>query len=193
MGRHTEDWVCPICGASKEEFRKEEGAPSVEAKPKPVMAEPMEDEELTPLEMSILVPIWHGDWRNSINRKKPRSFELGNISNRRLHRRKIRALTGWKSFGQGYGGRNPAANAAAADAGDRGAKRALVWSEKVTRILKSLLARYQKEGEAFFENTNVYVCTICGFVYIGDILPDVCPVCKVPNWKFENGRGCVHV
>jgi rubrerythrin len=35
------------------------------------------------------------------------------------------------------------------------------------------------------ENTGVYVCTICGFIYIGDDLPEVCPVCKVPNWKFE--------
>jgi rubrerythrin len=83
----------------------------------------------------------------------------------------------------------PNANAVAADAKDRGALRALAWSEKVTRILKSLLTRYQKEGEAMLENTGVYVCTICGFVYIGDKLPEVCPVCKVPNWKFEKIEG----
>ena len=41
------------------------------------------------------------------------------------------------------------------------------------------------------ENTGVYVCTICGFVYIGNELPEVCPVCKVPNRKFERigGKG----
>ena len=81
------------------------------------------------------------------------------------------------------------ANAEAANAKDRGALRALVWSEKVTRILKSLLTRYQKEGDAILANTGVYVCTICGFVYIGDTPPDVCPVCKVPNWKFEKVEG----
>ena len=77
-----------------------------------------------------------------------------------------------KDLAEGF----PNANAAASDAKDRGALRALVWSEKVTRILKSLLTRYQKEGDAMLENTGVYVCTICSFIYIGDILPEVCPV-----------------
>jgi rubrerythrin len=81
------------------------------------------------------------------------------------------------------------ANAIASDVKDRGALRALVWSEKVTRILKSLLTRYKKEGESMLANTGVYVCTICGFVYIGDKLPEVCPVCKVPSWKFEKVEG----
>ncbi len=81
------------------------------------------------------------------------------------------------------------ANAIASDSKDRGALRALVWSEKVTRILKSLLTRYQKEGDVMLENTGVYVCTICGFVYIGDTPPEICPVCKVPNWKFEKVEG----
>ena len=90
-----------------------------------------------------------------------------------------------KDLGEGF----VSANAAASAAGDRGALRALVWSEKVTRILKSLWARYQKEGEAMLENTGVYVCTVCGFVYIGDAPPEICPVCKVPNWKFEKVAG----
>lgn len=68
---------------------------------------------------------------------------------------------------------------------DRGALRALTWSEKVSYLLSSLLERYQKEGDAWLEKTNIYVCSICGFIYVGDDLPEVCPVCKVPNWKFE--------
>ena len=83
----------------------------------------------------------------------------------------------------------PSANEAAAGDKDRGAMRALVWSEKVTRILKSLLSRYEKEGDAMLENTGVYVCTICGFVFIGDNPPEICPVCKVPGWKFEKMEG----
>ena len=81
-----------------------------------------------------------------------------------------------------------AAGGAAKTDGDRGALRSLTWSEKVTRILKSLLDRYARE-EAMPEDTGVYVCTICGFVYIGDDLPEVCPVCKVPNRKFEKIGG----
>ena len=78
-----------------------------------------------------------------------------------------------------------AANAAALQEHDRGALRALTWSEKVSLILKSLLIRYGKEGPGMAENTNVFVCTICGFIYIGDNPPQLCPVCKVPSWKFE--------
>ena len=83
----------------------------------------------------------------------------------------------------------PNAKALASGVNDRGALRALVWSEKVTRILKSLLNRYQREGNAMIEDTGVYTCTICGFIYVGDNLPEVCPVCKVPNWKFEKVDG----
>ena len=85
----------------------------------------------------------------------------------------------------------PTAEAAARLAGpaDRGALRALTWSGKVTRILLSLFSRYQREGEAFLERTKVYVCSVCGFVYVGDAPPELCPVCKVPGWKFDRIEG----
>ena len=77
------------------------------------------------------------------------------------------------------------ANSISAVQADRGALRALVWGEKVTRILSSLLSRYEKQKDALLENTNVYVCEICGFVYIGDEPPEICPVCKVPSMKIK--------
>ena len=67
--------------------------------------------------------------------------------------------------------------------GDRGAQRALVWGEKATKLLKSLLGRYEKQGNSLLENTSVFVCDICGFVYVGEQPPEVCPVCKVPSFK----------
>jgi len=76
-----------------------------------------------------------------------------------------------------------AAGAAAKAAGDRGAQRSLVWSEKVGAMAKSLLASFAKEGDAMLENTRIYVCDICGFIYLGDTPPEICPVCKVPNFK----------
>ena len=84
--------------------------------------------------------------------------------------------------------RYPAASDAASMEPDRGALRALVWSEKVTRMLQSLLARYVTQGDRMLENTGVFVCTICGFVYIGDTPPELCPVCKVPGWRFEKAE-----
>lgn len=83
----------------------------------------------------------------------------------------------------------PATRAAADAAGDRGAARALVWGEKVSRMLSSLVTRYLEEGEAMLEGTEIWICTACGFVYIGETPPELCPVCKVPSWKFEKIEG----
>jgi len=75
------------------------------------------------------------------------------------------------------------ANAVAKAEADRGALRSLVWSEKVSILMKALLDRFSKEGDAMLEDTNSYVCDICGFIYIGDTPPEICPVCKVPKYK----------
>ena len=83
----------------------------------------------------------------------------------------------------------PALREAAEKVRDRGTLRICVWGEKVTRMLLALVERYQKEGPAFLENTFVWVCTICGFIFIGENPPELCPVCKVPAWKFEKVEG----
>ena len=38
---------------------------------------------------------------------------------------------------------------------------------------------------------EIWVCTTCGFVWIGEAPPELCPVCKVPAWKFEKAEGSV--
>lgn len=85
---------------------------------------------------------------------------------------------------EGYG----RANEEAAKANDRGTKRALLWGEKASKLLKSLLARYEKQGAALTENTGVFVCEICGFVYVGEAPPEICPICKVPAFKIHPVR-----
>ena len=72
---------------------------------------------------------------------------------------------------------------------DRGAARVCVWGEKVTRMLSSLVGRYLKEGEKMLADTQIWVCSVCGFTYIGDNPPELCPVCKVPSWKFDKIEG----
>ncbi len=72
---------------------------------------------------------------------------------------------------------------------DRGAARVCVWGEKVTRMLSSLVNRYLNEGEVMLSGTDIWVCTVCGFVYIGETPPELCPVCKVPPYKFEKIEG----
>lgn len=74
-------------------------------------------------------------------------------------------------------------NSVASIHADRGALRALKWAEQVSRMANAHVKRMITEGNSFIESTNVYVCEICGFIYIGDDKPDICPVCKVPNMK----------
>ena len=83
----------------------------------------------------------------------------------------------------------PGVRAAADAAGDRGAARSDVWGEKVTRMLLALTEQYRKEGEAMLAGTEVWVCTACGFVWIGEAPPEACPVCKVPSRRFEKSEG----
>ena len=79
--------------------------------------------------------------------------------------------------------------AKAKEVGDRGTLRITTWGEKVTKMAASLLDRYAREGDAFLENTGLYICTVCGFLYVGDNAPEICPVCKVPSWKFKKIDG----
>ncbi|HHV12954.1 MAG TPA: rubredoxin [Clostridiales bacterium] len=188
-----EDWACPLCGAAKADFEKQ-GEPAdaaVVKKPDPAVGESPDMQELSALEISALCSnLARGCEKQYKSEEATRFRELASYF------KGSAAPAMSPDFGQllelierdleeGF----ITANAVASEAKDRGALRALVWSEKVTRILKSLLVRYQKEGDAMLENTGVYVCTICGFVYIGDSLPEICPVCKVPNWKFEKVEG----
>lgn len=191
-GDLPEDWICPLCGAAKSEFHKQdESAASEEKKPISVIETAADMEEMSPLEIGALCTNLA---RGCEKQYKPEEaalfhelagyFKTASAPAKNPDFNKLIALIE-KDLEEGF----PNANAIASDANDRGALRALVWSEKVSRILKSLLIRYQKEGNAMLENAGVYVCTICGFVYIGETPPDICPVCKVPNWKFEKVEG----
>ena len=187
-----EDWVCPLCGATKAAFEKQgEPVATKETKPVATIETSQDMKELSPLEISAICTNLARGCEKQYKAEEAELFtELAeyfkaasppadnpNFDN-------LMALIK-KDLEESF----PNANAVASESEDRGALRALTWSVKVTRILKSLLSRYEKEGDAMFENTGVYVCTICGFIYIGDKLPDVCPVCKVPNWKFEEIEG----
>ena len=66
---------------------------------------------------------------------------------------------------------------------DRGAKRIITWANKSTNIVKVILTNYKEKGMDYIKNTKIWVCDICGFVYIGDESPQICPVCKVPSLK----------
>ena len=182
-----DSWTCPLCRADKSAF-------SSEAVPAPAKAAP------APVEL-------HGDMRQlSAGELSAVCSNLARGCEKQYQDREaalFRELADFFSAAQppvpdpsladlirrdleeGY----PALNASAVSASDRGTQRICVWGEKVTRMLDSLLKRYRKEGEAFLKDTQVWVCTVCGFVYVGDSAPQICPVCKVPDWKFERVEG----
>lgn len=193
-----ESWVCPLCGAPKSLFREQVPQEPVAthtevqenrcAETPADKAEPTEDaRQLNAGELSALCSnLARGCEKQYLTEESALFTELSDYFRAKapvpeaVETEQLLSLIE-KDLGSGY----PDANSAAEDAADRGALRALVWGEKVTRILNSLLSRYKSEGDAFLSHTHVYVCTICGFIYIGEQPPELCPVCKVPAWKFE--------
>lgn len=181
-----EGWKCPLCGADKHQFREKSG----DAKPAAPVAKPHVEKELSAMEMSILcsnlargcekqyLPKQAEDFRKLADFFRSKAEPMQEASTGKL----LELLANDLSVGYPYG------NAVASEKPDRGALRCQVWSEKVTRMLQSLLTRYASEGEKMLDNSGVWVCTVCGFVYVGDNAPELCPVCKVPSWKFEKAE-----
>jgi rubredoxin len=183
-----DNWVCPLCGAPKSMFEMQ-SAP--EPKPAPAAKTPAtEQEPLRELSAGELAALCSNLAKGCEKQYRAKEAELlGQLA--AYYESRVPASEE-KSFSQleaqmedelkqAY----PAAKDAAASDRDRGALRALTWGEKVSRILVSLLEKYQKQGDSMLDGTNVYVCEICGFVYIGNEPPEVCPVCKVPGLKIS--------
>lgn len=178
------NWVCPLCKADKTAFKKE----STEEKAELVdVTLELDDKmrELSVLEMSILCSnLAKGCEKQYKNEEAELFVKLSkyfkNAAADETGDFEVLSLLAKEDIEKNI----VLANQIAKAGGDRGAQRALVWNEKVTLILQSILNRYEKEGANMLDNVDVYVCTICGFIYIGNELPELCPVCKVPNWKF---------
>ena len=181
------DWKCPVCGAGKEAFReKQEPAAAPAEQEKPVV-----DKELSAMEMSVICSnLARGCEKQYLPEESEHFKKLAEFFRSQAEPQESPSVEQLleliqQDLSRGF----PYAHETASQEPDRGALRSLVWSEKVTRMLQSLLTRYQAEGERMLYHTGVYVCTICGFVYVGDAPPEICPVCKVPSWKFEKVEG----
>lgn len=187
-----EGWVCPLCGASKTEFTKQAAPEKPEMtgkKPQVGSADTHREaealKEMTPAQMSALCSnLAKGCEKQYLGREAELFWKLANY-----YQEKAGVITGQgmtellEKINRDLEHNFEEAKAAAGIKPDRGALRVLTWSEKATRILDSLIKRYEREGNGMLEHTNIYVCEICGFIYIGDTPPDICPICKVPNKK----------
>ena len=184
-----DDWKCPLCGAAKSDFKPEANG---DEKKVVTAIEPMEA-DLEKLSAGQLAALCSNLARGCEKQYKQEEADLFKqladyftavvpaVNDASVEKLAKELQTDAENY---------AAVRATADANaDRGAARVCVWGEKVTRMLSSLVNRYLNEGEAMLKDTNIWVCTTCGFVYIGDTPPELCPVCKVPNWKFEKIEG----
>ena len=178
-------WKCPLCGANKSAFREKAELTKSGAADTP--EKPHVEKELSAMEMSVICSnLARGCEKQYLTRQMEDFRKLADFFRSKAEpaqepsTEKLLELIE-TDLSVGY----PYANAVSAEKPDRGALRGLVWSEKVTRMLQSLLTRYEAEGDKMLVNTGVWVCTVCGFVYMGDTPPELCPVCKVPRWKFE--------
>ncbi len=189
-----QSWVCPWCGAGKGSFReKKEETETAAETPAGETVSPISEEmrELSPMEMSVICSnLAQGCEKQYLPEAAEKYRLLAEFFRKNGEREEEPSLEEVarlvkKDLEIGY----PYGHSAASAAADRGALRSLVWSEKVTRMLDSLLDRYETEGPGMFKGTGVFVCTVCGFIYVGDIAPELCPVCKVPGWKFERVEG----
>ena len=184
-----DDWKCPLCGAAKSDFKPEANG---DEKKVVTAIEPMEA-DLEKLSAGQLAALCSNLARGCEKQYKQEEADLFKqladyftavvpaVNDASVEKLAKELQTDANNY---------AAVRATADANaDRGAARVCVWGEKVTRMLSSLVNRYLNEGEAMLKDTNIWVCTTCGFVYIGDTPPELCPVCKVPDWKFEKIEG----
>ena len=184
-----DDWKCPLCGAAKSDFKPEANG---DEKKVVTAIEPMEA-DLEKLSAGQLAALCSNLARGCEKQYKQEEADLFKqladyftavvpaVNDASVEKLAKELQTDAENY---------AAVRATADANaDRGAARVCVWGEKVTRMLSSLVNRYLNEGEAMLKDTNIWVCTTCGFVYIGDTPPQLCPVCKVPDWKFEKIEG----
>lgn len=175
-----DDWKCPLCGAPKNLFEAE--AQAVEE-----IEELEETDELREMsygEISALCSsLARGCDKQYLFEEAKLFTKLSDYYNKKSKTKTINNLDELLSkINEDLEKNYKQARLVATKKEDRGALRVITWGEKVSMILKSLINQYEQDKN-FINKTKVYVCDICGFIYIGDNKPEICPVCKVPSFK----------
>ena len=174
-----DDWTCPICGAPKAVFEeiKEEKDENVEI---------TEDEDLKELSNSevayICSNLAKACEKQYLEEEQKLFTELFNhyISKDNVKDGNLKDVL--QISNNNIDELNKAMQLADKH-NDRGAKRVVNWASKATNMMNVILKNYQEKGIEYLKNTKIWVCDICGFIYVGDIPPKVCPICKVPSFK----------
>lgn len=183
-----DEWVCPMCSAPKLMF--DENVSEEQTTEGAVIVEETDNNVTGVLSMAEMGALCSNLSKGCEKQYRPEESglfkELSDYFYSKVQPDEGKEFSDMNSFIENdINNLFPNSNLIVADANDRGALRALVWSEKVTKIIKTILMRFEKTKTGLLENTNIHVCEICGFVYIGDDAPERCPVCKVPKIKIS--------
>lgn len=194
-----DDWTCPLCGAAKSDFKLLEEEPKKEeekelSEKETEKVEVEDDEELEKLSIGQLAALCSNLARGCQKQYKfeeEKSFlklaEYFTDITPEIEDDSVEKLS--KMIMEDIDERYVNVTDIAKEKNDRGTQRICVWGEKVTRMLNSLMNKYNDQGEDILADSEVWLCTVCGFIFIGKSAPEKCPVCKVPSSKFENIEG----
>ena len=180
-----DDWKCPLCGAPKslfEEVKEEKGEIKKESKVE-VIEEDDDLRELSNYEISLICSnLARGCEKQYLEEEKDLFMELSKHYGE-LESDKTGSLDDVLDMVNSDINDFSKAMEVFSKYDDRGAKRVVNWANKSTNIMKVVIDTYKEKGIDYIKNTKIWVCDICGFVYIGDNPPKVCPVCRVPSLK----------
>ena len=175
-----DDWTCPLCGASKDLF--EAVVPKEKKVVKEAKAEAEVADEQEPLyagytakELSVLFSSLANGCEKQYEFEAQAHFNELSAYFDGLAVRPVADVDRLRALLKADTALYDEAKEACKE--DRGALRALTWGEKVTKI-------EQMVAEQKGKDQNIFVCSVCGFIFVGDEAPKLCPVCKVPDWKF---------
>ena len=178
-----ENWACPICSAPKSAFEKKEEKKEEKAA---VHSENTENNDgYTFGELSdIFSNLAKGAEKQCLPKEQQLLTDLAQYYLARRTEEKDPSLKVLKgSVSEDLDGLLKESMLFSKDVGDRGTMRVVTWATKVSTMDKSLLQKYEEKGDDMLKDKKIWVCSICGFVYVGDVPPEICPVCKVPSFK----------
>ena len=181
-----DDWKCPLCGAPKSLFEEvKEEKEEINEEPKVQIIEEVDDDlrELSNYEISLICSnLARGCEKQYLEEEKDLFRELSKYYEG-LEEDKTGSLDDVINMVNSDINSFSKAMEVFSEYDNRGSKRVVNWANKSTNIMKVVIDTYKEKGIDYIKNTKIWVCDICGFVYIGDNPPKVCPVCKVPSLK----------
>ena len=181
-----DDWKCPTCGAPKSLFEEvKEEKENVKEESKVEVIEEVDDDlrELSNYEISLICSnLARGCEKQYLEEEKDLFRELSKHYEG-LEEDKAGNLDDVSDMINSDINNFSKTMEVFSKYDDRGSKRVVNWANKSTNIMKVVIDTYKEKGIDYIKNTKIWVCDICGFVYIGDTPPKVCPVCRVPSLK----------